>query len=187
MEQGWLYLDAAGQQRGPLGADVLKRLLRKGLLGPTQLVWAPGRAEWAPAAQVEPFAGFWGVWAARWHFLPDAGDRRGPVTTQQLLALFADGEVDGMTLVWREEMPEWQPVSAWPGLGVASTGRRRLTGQFAAGAGEVPALKEFLQEANSEMDREAQLAEQVEQVKPADQVFEEAYVAKPEVDASRRC
>lgn len=35
----------------------------------------------------------------------------------------------------------------------------------------MPALKEFLQEANSELDREAELTEQMQQVAPGDQVF----------------
>jgi hypothetical protein len=110
----WLYLDAVTQQqKGPLRASVVKRLLRKGLLQPTQAVWAAHLPAWTAAAAVEPFRGFWGVWAALWYYLPDAGaEQRGPVSTQQLVGLFADGEVDGLTMVWRQEMTEWQPIGA---------------------------------------------------------------------------
>lgn len=118
-EEKWLYLDAAtGQQKGPVGVEIAKRLLRKGLLRPEQLVWTPRLQEWAAVSSVEPFAGYWQVWTASWFYLPDAAasERRGPVTTQELVALFVDGEVDGMTLVWRQDMSEWQPIGT-VGLG----------------------------------------------------------------------
>ncbi|POM74184.1 Splicing factor U2AF-associated protein 2 [Phytophthora palmivora] len=74
--------------------------------------------------------------------------RTGPVTTQQLVKLFVDGEVDGMTLVWTQELDDWKPI------------------------GEVPSLKEFLQEANDEFDREVELQEQASEVPMEHQVFE---------------
>ncbi|EGZ24321.1 hypothetical protein PHYSODRAFT_311360 [Phytophthora sojae] len=84
--------------------------------------------------------------------------RTGPLTTQQLVALFVDGGVDGMTLVWSQELDGWKPI------------------------GEVPSLKEFLQEANDDMDREAELQEQTTEVPAEHQVFEkeatEALVAE---------
>lgn len=113
-EPRWLYFDGATMdQKGPLRAEVVKRLLRKGIVQPSQVVWSEHLPDWAPAAEVEPFKSFWAVWSALWHYIPDAGgERRGPVSTKQLVDLFADGEVDGLTMVWRQEMPEWQPIGA---------------------------------------------------------------------------
>lgn len=42
-EREWFYLDAGGQSKGPLPAEVLARMLEKGLgVDPTTLVWRNG-------------------------------------------------------------------------------------------------------------------------------------------------
>ncbi|KAE9337533.1 hypothetical protein PF008_g12485 [Phytophthora fragariae] len=162
----WLYLDAAtGQQKGPVASPILKRLLRKGIVKPQQLAWTQRLSEWTALTSVEPFAAYCRVWASAWFYMAEnatdpsqSATRTGPVTTQQLVALFVDGEVDGMTLVWSQELDGWKPI------------------------GEVPSLKEFLQEANDDMDRETELQEQATEVPVEHQVFEkeatEALVAE---------
>ncbi|KAG7390695.1 HIV Tat-specific factor 1 [Phytophthora boehmeriae] len=152
----WLYLDAAtGQQKGPVPEPVVKKLLRKGLLQPQQLVWTQRLKEWTAISSVEPFAAYCRVWASVWFYMAEgeasAGKgsaRAGPVTTQQLVKLFVDGAVDGMTLVWTQELKDWKPI------------------------GEVPELKEFLQEANDDLDREAELQEQASELPAEHQIFE---------------
>ncbi|KAI9923025.1 hypothetical protein PsorP6_001966 [Peronosclerospora sorghi] len=152
----WVYLDAiTGQQKGPVTASILKKLLRKGIVQPQQLVWTPHLSEWDPIARVEPLAAYSRVWTARWYFMAEQGANSsaqaaptGPVTTEKLVQLFVDGEIDGMTLVWTEELEDWKPI------------------------GEVSSLKEFIQEANDEMDREEELQEQTNQVPMEHQVFE---------------
>eukprot|EP00644_Phytophthora_capsici_P010679 jgi/Phyca11/526311/estExt2_fgenesh1_pm.C_PHYCAscaffold_90028 len=122
MAELWLYLDAVtGQQKGPVPAPIVKKLLRKGIVQPQQL------------DPLDP-----GKEAAR----------TGPVTTQQLVKLFMDGEADGMTLVWNQELNDWKPI------------------------GEVPSLREFLQETNDDLDRETELKEQATDVPIEHQVFE---------------
>lgn len=116
----WLYVDAAsGQQKGPLPATMLKRLLRRELLQPQQFVWTPRLGEWTPLAATDAFAVYCAAWSRAWFFMADSGGdsdakatQQGPVSTKELLALFLDGEVDGMTLVWTEAMSEWQPMGA---------------------------------------------------------------------------
>ncbi|KAF4323158.1 hypothetical protein BBO99_00003416 [Phytophthora kernoviae] len=140
----WLYLDAAmGQQKGPVPEPVVKKLLRKGILQPQQLVWTQRLTEWTAINSIEPFATYCRVWTAVWFYMAESeisaskeSTRTGPVTTQQLMTLFVDGAVDGMTLVWTQELNNWKPI------------------------GEVPSLKEFLQEANDDLDRETELQEQ---------------------------
>ncbi|KAG7384188.1 HIV Tat-specific factor 1 [Phytophthora pseudosyringae] len=152
----WLYLDAVtGQQKGPVPAPIVKKLLRKGMLQPQQLVWTQRLSEWTEIASVEPFAAYCRVWTAVWFYMAEdptdpskEAERTGPVTTQQLVELFVDGQVDGMTLVWSQELDDWKPI------------------------GEVPSLKEFLQEANDDLDREAELQEQASEVPAEHQVFE---------------
>uniref|UniRef100_A0AAV1UI01 RRM domain-containing protein n=1 Tax=Peronospora matthiolae TaxID=2874970 RepID=A0AAV1UI01_9STRA len=152
----WLYLDAVtGQQKGPVSTPVLKKLLRKSIVQSQQLVWTQRLSEWAAIASVEPLATYCQVWLDTWYCMAEGttsddqeATRTGPVTTQQLVHLFVDGEVDGMTLVWSQKLDGWKPI------------------------GEVPSLKEFLQEANSDLDREAELQEQAEKMPIEHQVFE---------------
>ncbi|ETN22172.1 hypothetical protein PPTG_02190 [Phytophthora nicotianae INRA-310] len=152
----WLYLDAVtGQQKGPVSAPIIKKLLRKGVIQPQQLVWTQRLSEWTAIASVEPFESYLRVWTAVWYYMAEdptnpskESVRTGPNTTQQLVQLFVDGEVDGMTLVWSQQLDGWKPI------------------------GEVPSLKEFLQEANEDLDREAELKEQASNVPIEQQVFE---------------
>uniref|UniRef100_H3HCJ4 RRM domain-containing protein n=1 Tax=Phytophthora ramorum TaxID=164328 RepID=H3HCJ4_PHYRM len=156
MAELWLYLDATtGQQKGPVPAPIVKKLLRKGILQPKQLVWTQRLSEWSAIASVEPFAAYCRVWAAVWFYMAEnqadssaESTSTGPVTTQQLVTLFVDGQVDGMTLVWSQELDGWKPI------------------------GEVPSLKEFLQEANDDLDREQELQEQTSEMPVELQVFE---------------
>lgn len=152
----WLYLDAVtGQQKGPVPAPIVKKLLRKGIVQSTQLVWTQRLSEWTAIASVEPFAAYCRVWMTVWYYLAEnamdsnkEATRTGPVTTQQLVQLFTDGEVDGMTLVWSQELDKWAPI------------------------GDVPSLKEFFQEANDELDRQSELKEQIQTVPIEHQIFE---------------
>ncbi|CAI5743594.1 unnamed protein product [Peronospora destructor] len=152
----WLYLDAVtGQQKGPVPLIILKKLLRKGIVQPQQLVWTKRLSEWAAIVNVEPLAAYCHVWTMIWYYMAEnAADsskeatRTGPVTTQCLMQLFVKGEVDGMTFVWNQELDGWKPI------------------------GEVPLLKEFLQEANDDLDREMKLQEQASEVPIEYQVFE---------------
>lgn len=160
-EDLWLYLDAqSGQQKGPLREPIVKRLIRRGILQPNQFVWTARLTEWAALATVEPFASYCTHWTTYWYYMADAeappaaegaiDNRKGPVQTADLVTLFVDGEIDGMTLVWCKDLPEWKPVS------------------------EVPELKEFLHDANEDLDRQAEVLETQEQVDVKDQVYEDA-------------
>ena len=114
----WLYLDAVtGQQKGPVSTPVLKKLLRKSIVQSQQLVWTQRLSEWAAIASVEPLATYCQVWMGTWYYMAEGttsdnqeATRTGPVTTQQLVQLFVDGEVDGMTLVWSQTLDDWKPI-----------------------------------------------------------------------------
>ncbi|TMW63484.1 hypothetical protein Poli38472_002425 [Pythium oligandrum] len=160
-DEQWMYVDAAtGQQRGPLPETIVKRLIRRGLLAPAQFVWTQRLTEWQAVSTVAPFDAYCRVWFAMWYYIPDASTsaQQGPVSTKDLIALFLDGDIDGLTMVWSKEVDEWKPI------------------------GEVPSLKEFLYEANEDQDRETEALEAQDQVAQEDQVFEkdsaDAFVAE---------
>ena len=46
-----------------------------------------------------------------WYFVDLLGQRKGPVTQQQLLDAVAEGRIRSTSLVWREGLAQWQPLS----------------------------------------------------------------------------
>lgn len=47
----WYHLQGE-EQRGPVGLDVMRRLVIDGRIDPDTYVWADGMADWAPARRV---------------------------------------------------------------------------------------------------------------------------------------
>jgi hypothetical protein len=47
----WYHLQGE-EQRGPIGLDVLRRLVMDGRIEPDTYVWADGMPDWLPARQV---------------------------------------------------------------------------------------------------------------------------------------
>jgi uncharacterized RDD family membrane protein YckC/Tfp pilus assembly protein PilE len=47
-----------------------------------------------------------------WYFVDLLGQRKGPMSQQQLLDAVADGRLRPATLVWREGLAQWQPLSS---------------------------------------------------------------------------
>lgn len=47
-----------------------------------------------------------------WYFVDLLGQRNGPISQQQLLDLIAQGRLRPTSLVWREGLAQWQPLSA---------------------------------------------------------------------------
>lgn len=45
-----------------------------------------------------------------WYYA-DGGQQKGPVSDMDFIVLTRDGIIKGETLVWREGLPEWQPLS----------------------------------------------------------------------------
>ncbi len=45
-----------------------------------------------------------------WHYALN-GKQKGPVNDEEMRELIKDGKVDNDTTVWREGMPEWEPIS----------------------------------------------------------------------------
>jgi hypothetical protein len=54
-----------------------------------------------------------GAAVREWHY-DMRGEARGPVSADAIRRGLAQGKIDGMTLVWREGMEEWQAISEVP-------------------------------------------------------------------------
>lgn len=53
--------------------------------------------------------------SAQWYH-GDQGRQQGPVSEEEMRAMIAAGQVGPQTMVWREGLPAWQPLSACPEL-----------------------------------------------------------------------
>lgn len=73
----------------------------------------------------------------QWYYAGPQQQRQGPVPTDQLRGLLAQGEVDVDTLVWREGMPTWQAlqhVAGELGTGAAPAAAPSVADPYAAPA-----------------------------------------------------
>jgi uncharacterized RDD family membrane protein YckC/Tfp pilus assembly protein PilE len=52
MAPTWFYIDANGMQVGPVSADELRALVRRGALSPASMAWSEGMSSWAPIDQL---------------------------------------------------------------------------------------------------------------------------------------
>jgi len=49
---------------------------------------------------------------SQWYYADSQRERHGPIEAEQLREIFRAGQIDLSTLVWREGMQQWQPLSA---------------------------------------------------------------------------
>ena len=147
-EREWFYLDVGGQSKGPLPAEVLARMLEKGLgVDPTTLVWRNGMERWLPMSETEPFQATASLLLTQWFFVDSDGQQLGPCLTRMLLHKFGEGSIDGMTLVFTSAMGEWRPLH------------------------EVDQLKDSLLRLQAEEEEKAAADRRVKETDSAQQVF----------------
>lgn len=48
----------------------------------------------------------------QWYYSKDRTDRKGPVSTDELKAMLANGELAPADLIWKEGLPDWAPLSS---------------------------------------------------------------------------
>lgn len=51
----------------------------------------------------------------QWYYADHNHQQQGPVAAGELARLYHEGQVDDATLVWREGLPEWQPLAGFTG------------------------------------------------------------------------
>jgi type IV pilus assembly protein PilA len=62
-----------------------------------------------------------------WYYVDRAQQRQGPVTAEAVAAAFRAGDADDASLVWREGLPEWQPLARFrEELGLAGEAPRAV-------------------------------------------------------------
>lgn len=98
-------------QKGPVSTSILMRMLRKGLVHKNSLLWTEKMAEWKPASEVESFKKYVECLECFWYFTDEDKQQQGPVSIRELAKKFNSGIIDGMTMVWTQNMSSWQQVS----------------------------------------------------------------------------
>ncbi len=127
------YVRSRGKVMGPFGLAQLRSLRDRGQfrafheVSEDRLTWSSagsltelfpsagsgrgiqeGLPEVVPAREAAPAS----PPAEGWRYVTAEGHERGPVTRAGLMALRQNGTVDDSTLVWKEGMGDWQPLSA---------------------------------------------------------------------------
>ncbi len=135
------YYGRNEQRYGPVPKEELKGLVSSGNLDATDLVWSPGMADWLPVSEVDGLFALPASIVASpkpsspeatsppppppeteapvawdcWHY-ERQGERRGPVSFEELRHLAASEEVQPENLVWKVGMPEWLSAAHVEGL-----------------------------------------------------------------------
>ncbi len=130
------YYGKNEQRLGPVPLKELQRLVSSRDLDGTDLVWSPGMADWTAVSEVEvlfsasassaiatprspspkppsppsaPSESQSPVAEDRWHY-ECGGERRSPVSFEELKRLAAMGQLNPDSLVWKRGMAEWTPA-----------------------------------------------------------------------------
>lgn len=99
-KQQWLYIDSTTkQQRGPVPALLLLKLLEKSIITNLTYVWKPSMTEWLPISSVEPFQS---VIAIQWYYIDsnDSNNHKGPYFTFSIIDKFKKNEICSSTLMY---------------------------------------------------------------------------------------
>lgn len=146
VKQKWLYLDTQQDRKGPLDENTIRRLLKRGIIKSTTYVWSGGMTDWQPIQDVPAFRSYVATLQKSWYYLVN-GKQSDPVSTMQLVRLFLNGDLDGFSMIWGDGCVEWLPL------------------------GQVGALKEILQEANCEKEREEEAFRAQEAIADTEKVY----------------
>ena len=119
MAEQWYYAKG-GQRSGPSTEAQLQQLAACGQLQPTDLVWKKGMAEVTQASQIFPppppvptqtaQIGSKAKEIEQWYYAQQ-GQRKGPVSKEQIRKLMSSGQLQASDLVWRKGMAQWTQTS----------------------------------------------------------------------------
>lgn len=101
-------------RQGPFPESTLIRMLVKKLPGldTSSFCWTPGMEEWRPIGQMTNFSSVLEAESAAWYYLDKNGQQQGPTDVKNVADLLHDGEVDGLSLVWHQDLAGgWRPLS----------------------------------------------------------------------------
>lgn len=78
----WFYIDSTGRQRGPLSAEVLLKMLEKGLIDSSALLWRQGQENWSLLKDTEPYKPLAEFLISQWYYIDADGAQKGPVLSK---------------------------------------------------------------------------------------------------------
>ena len=113
----WMYC-VEGAQRGPLPGHALLKLLERGVVPMTCLVWRPEQEGWQAPSEAAGLKARAALVRCQF-FVADAAaaeGRVGPFPLAELRRRFDDGAVDGLSAVFVGGGDAWRPVGEVPGL-----------------------------------------------------------------------
>jgi hypothetical protein len=115
------YFFKKGQPEGPVSADEIKARIKKGLLGPYDLVYRESEDKWLAIQDLDDFKSTLSfnnnVFQEKWVVLIKKNGSKtraqiGPFTTQELRHKIKSEEIKLSDYVWREGMKEWYKIAA---------------------------------------------------------------------------
>ena len=101
-------------KQGPFPESILMRMLVRKLPGldASSYCWTPGMDDWRPVGQMSNFKAVLEAEGAAWYYLDKDGEQQGPSEVKQIATLLQDGEIDGLSLVWHQDLAGgWKPLS----------------------------------------------------------------------------
>lgn len=110
MSKRWHY-STQSKADAPVDSSQLRRLARRGVLKPDDLVRKQGSRRWVKAKRIEGLFGSKPKWSYQHH-----GLTYGPVTDHQLRSLATAGMIEPDDLVWREGLGTWIEARRLRGL-----------------------------------------------------------------------
>lgn len=81
---------------------------------------------------------------AVWYYADPQRQRQGPLPAAQVQQLLVRGHIDADTLVWRDDMPDWQPLHSVAGLALPTSAQDPYAAP-ASSIEQAPALTDDLQ------------------------------------------
>lgn len=72
--------------------------------------------EWRPMSEQNPFKDMIEFQNTQWYFIDSDKEQKGPILTRLLLHKACKGDIDGMTLVYNNDLHEWKKISDVPHL-----------------------------------------------------------------------
>ena len=115
-DQKWLYVTDA-QQKGPVTTTVLRRMLKRGILGisAATLAWSGGDS-WKQLGAIRDFENEARISLAMWYIIDNERLTQGPISSANVFCRIQDGSINATTLVCSQAFTDnkWISVDKVP-------------------------------------------------------------------------
>lgn len=119
----WYFLVEKGKTIGPLEKEAVDLAIKKGRLGPFDLLYREGEEKWQPTHKFEEFRHLfqgrisatiddsWIVLQKKVRGTKVSYEQKGPYLTERVKELLQLGEIQYSDFIWREGQKEWRRIS----------------------------------------------------------------------------